>query len=309
MPRIARSFDLMNRSLNRAQLIEVLSSPELLNFEGYEEDQSDLFVSGEEDHSVPQTRDNAETASGKTGADDEEAEERLSPEATKLVEDETDSEEEDRDPILSGFHKSRTVQSWSQREVEDGEPKDSLNAIFQAEEDAPESEFLVAEDEEDENGEEAELKMGTGRDEETSNGPPPMWERFLDPEPKAEINQRENEEAEDDVVEEAEEGFIDEPILDLTEDDGPDLADLKQMHRLLADGKSQFVKKIFRGSVTAYENAISELATMKDWGSASRYVEKEIFKRNLVDMYSETAVDFTDRLQTYFIKATKSNRS
>ncbi|NIT57005.1 MAG: hypothetical protein GWN00_12445, partial [Aliifodinibius sp.] len=43
MPRIARKFDLMNTVLSRAEFIEVLSSPELLDFDGYEDDQSSLF--------------------------------------------------------------------------------------------------------------------------------------------------------------------------------------------------------------------------------------------------------------------------
>ncbi|MDZ7681944.1 MAG: hypothetical protein U5J63_09615 [Fodinibius sp.] len=43
MPRIARKFDLMNDALTRAEFIEVLSSPELLDFEGYEDEQSQLF--------------------------------------------------------------------------------------------------------------------------------------------------------------------------------------------------------------------------------------------------------------------------
>jgi hypothetical protein len=43
MDRISRRFDLLNGSLNKIEFIETLSSPDLLNEEGYEEDQVSLF--------------------------------------------------------------------------------------------------------------------------------------------------------------------------------------------------------------------------------------------------------------------------
>ncbi|NIT57007.1 MAG: hypothetical protein GWN00_12455, partial [Aliifodinibius sp.] len=53
--------------------------------------------------------------------------------------------------------------------------------------------------------------------------------------------------------------------------------------------------------------AIEDIAAYDSWQDVSKYIEKDIFKRNLVDMYSEAAVDFTDRLQSYFLE--KQNRN
>jgi len=39
-----------------------------------------------------------------------------------------------------------------------------------------------------------------------------------------------------------------------------------------------------------------------DWKSASQYLEKEIFNKNRIDIYSEIAVDFTDYLHSYFME-------
>ena len=76
---------------------------------------------------------------------------------------------------------------------------------------------------------------------------------------------------------------------------------------MLSNDEKLFVEEIFRGSDRAFDQAIEDIAAYDSWRDVSKYIEKDIFKRNLVDMYSEAAVDFTDRLQSYFLE--KQNRN
>jgi len=407
MPKVARTFDLMNRTLNRAELIEVLSSPELLNIEGAEEKQSELFQIREQKD--PQVRKDLEELKKTTekaaksqkatessrepaeeGKTEVEAESRTGeeqtdevpkkqpkpetgrereegPEAAEEDSDETGDQEEDDDSILSKFHKGRSrirpemsseedesihtvfdiqeqgdaekdvevvdtdgrdtessdgrgEKSEAKRvkrpepgsETETGTEKDldsadrdeesaSLNEIFSGDqENTIESLDAVGEDPA------AELFSPPGKKEEES----PMWKRFMSAEEleEAERRQAEEDEEEGDDADTDEEGFIEEPIIDLTKSDEqePDESDLKRLNELLDDERERFVEEIFRGADEAYDEAVRAIATIDEWKEASKFIDKEVFKRNLVDMYSETAVDFTDRLQTYFIGKNKT---
>ncbi len=161
------------------------------------------------------------------------------------------------------------------------------------------------------------------------SGELPMWMRYLEPEELQRLQEEEEErleepvefespedpagteeETDDDTVEE---GFIDDPVVDLTgsgrekEEENGDSPTAEKLRVLLKDEKSYFIEEIFRGSERAYEEALEEISGYEEWKSASRYIEKNIFKRNMVDMYSEPAVDFTDRLQSWFLEHSKSN--
>jgi len=62
------------------------------------------------------------------------------------------------------------------------------------------------------------------------------------------------------------------------------------------------VEELFDGSERAYQESLREIAEKNTWKNASKLIEQNIFKRNMIDVYSEAAVDFTDQLHTYFIK-------
>jgi hypothetical protein len=70
----------------------------------------------------------------------------------------------------------------------------------------------------------------------------------------------------------------------------------------LRNDEKRFKDVIFSGSVAAYQKALTHLDNFDNWRQASTYIEEEIFAQNHVDMYSEPAVEFTDRLQAYFDK-------
>lgn len=68
----------------------------------------------------------------------------------------------------------------------------------------------------------------------------------------------------------------------------------------LKDMEDEFVRDIFGGETNAYIEAIDELAQFKHWDEASNYIKKEIYRINQIDLYSDSALDFIERLQTYF---------
>lgn len=338
LPRVARKFDLMDSRVNRAELIEVLSSPDLLNFEGYEEDQPDLFK-GEPADQDEGARDLNSLFGGDSEEDQETrgAEEYLEEEQEAQVEDDEEetslnyqfeeTEEEESDTRETGEDDETSVPDAE--ELVDIEPSPATEEMEEAapEEPEPETEQLTP----DVGGTTPGNQTGEGEEE------TPMWQRFMSPEQIEEFNERLKEEQEqldeiplqdqatdeqggvedtdekdtenepeDDSESEMEDGFIDEPIIDLTKSDEPDEQEIARLEAMFDEDRERFVENIFGGSERAFEDALEEIATRDSWNKASKYIEKEIFKRNLVDVYSEAAVDFTDRLQTYFLEKSKS---
>src|SRR5690625_3810140 len=72
--------------------------------------------------------------------------------------------------------------------------------------------------------------------------------------------------------------------------------------RWLKKDEKRYMKRLFKNSRTAYLQALTDLTIFDDWKSAAGYLEREIFAKNNVDLFSETAVDFTDKLHSFFIK-------
>lgn len=364
MPRIARQFDLMDKSLTRAEVIEVLSSPELLNFDGYEDDQANLFEirqkkqspsekaerknkdsetenSAEEQNKGIQKEPEQEYPQPKKQPEPEKEETngRASDNVSDVDELESDQEEEEEqdDSLNAGF---ADVESY-ETEAEEEEDKDdgSLNTVFlrqdeelkkASEEEQAEPEKRIEKIEEetaeknDERAEEADIDDNTStidvvdspvQTDETETDEDevetPMWMRYMSDEEVEEYRRREQETDEEDhesVMGENvdEDGFIDEPIIDLTQEDATD-EEIEALRDQLSGGRRLFVEEIFNGSDRAYDEAVEEIAAHESWKDVSKFIEKGIFKRNMVDMYSEPAVDFTDRLQNYFMA--KKNRN
>lgn len=304
MPGIARGFHSMNKSLNRAQLIEALSSPELLDTEGYDEKKSDL---PEEKQPPDQNTGRPAKPAGAGGNEQPGKTEKGKPGKStgkKQVKEGDPSNEDQQDPILSSFHKSRgnpeeennehslnTIFGDPGENIKTPEEKEkvSLNEVFSEEPDEKEGPPVDEKVEDNNTNKDREDINKEGRGEEKKETP--MWQRFMSPEERAEAQRLEQ---------------LEEQESDLTTTGEPDESTLNRLKALLDDDRDRFVKKIFGGADRAYEEAVKEIALKEDWRSASRFIEKEVFKRNMVDVYSEVAVDFTDRLQTFFVGKNKS---
>jgi len=380
-PRVARKFDLMNDAVTRAELIEILSSPELLDFEGYEDDQSQLFedqpaggdesepqqTAGKEkqnsaaDEAVEPSSDmdavteqqdqdekSAEVSNDPGPVSEEEFDPTLNTGFLQQEEsDDTKADAKEKDEEASSLNSGFTEADDQDDAVEtdnsdDEDEQNSLNAVFaetddngqdiEAEEDIKDDEAATTEDAE--TSLDDDLEPAARQDEQDSEAPAqperdqgqesrqqaeqdpsgqeefdndasssekedaedtPIWMRYMSDEEIEEYQQEQEDQ------EQPEEEFDEEPIIDLTqEDDGDEEVD--RIFDLLESDRDLFVEDIFRGSERAFEQAVEDIAGCDSWREVSKYIEKDIFKRNLVDMYEEAAVEFTDRLQTYFLE-------
>lgn len=330
MNRAARKFDRMSGEINRASFIEVLSSPELLNYDDYEKDQSELFVDEqpEQAEAGPDQREETEEEEIK----EQEAamftdmeEEQPKPLAEIEIEDEEGGAEvkqdkEEERQLIQSMHEEQkeenepepVVEQHLQKEEHDDErePEEetsSLNTFF-SERTTPD-EPLEHEEEPAAADEEAELVtlQAQADEDEGEEEKAAIWMRFMQSEELEEEQQQEEtteEWGDEQETDQPEDEYPDEPIIDLTENDKQQAKELKQ---LLRDDKSYFVEELFNGSERAYEESLFEIAQKNTWKEASKLIEKNIFKRNMINIYSEAAVDFTDRLQTYFLD--KQNRN
>ncbi len=181
------------------------------------------------------------------------------------------------------------------KDFEPEEPETNLNSL-----DPDEYEFKPSEDQTDADEEDNEEIQWI--EEETDEGNDvedrPIWQAFLE----NDENVSEDEIEIDSAISSGtvdEEGFIDEPLIDLTQDD-EEVSNIESISAWLKDEEERFTNGIFSGSAQAYEQALTELEGMDNWKQATHFIENEIFVRNLVDMYDDVAVDFTDRLQDYF---------
>lgn len=213
------------------------------------------------------------------------------------------------------------------REESGDSAQDNLNALFAQEQEAgegqePEGSARTPHDVkkgeyEVEEGEPAGMQEAAAQeDSDGDEEPTPMWMRYLDP---VEAERLEREQQEEHLEQEwgegeAELGEEEEPLFETGDENPGESAGSAQnrsdraerLKRDLEDKRDYFVEQIFGGSKMAYDEALREIAERENWRSASRYIQQEIFKRNLVDMYSEPAVDFTDRLQSWFMNSSNN---
>lgn len=64
--------------------------------------------------------------------------------------------------------------------------------------------------------------------------------------------------------------------------------------------RRRYVRDLFRGDEHAYLSVLTTLEACDSWPEASRIIASDVFKRFGVDIYSATAVDFTDAVSARF---------
>lgn len=80
----------------------------------------------------------------------------------------------------------------------------------------------------------------------------------------------------------------------------PQQAEQESIEDILNDRKDEFVEIIFSNSSAKYNKALKKIENFDNWNDTSKFIQKEIFAKNNVDLFSGATVDFTDRLQRYF---------
>ena len=130
----------------------------------------------------------------------------------------------------------------------------------------------------------------------------PMWAQFLS-EDQMEVmmaSREEEEEPESEptyntllVEDEDDEIFMEEEAVE-------DSSATMELNEYLMESEERWVSDVFSGKQKAYDRGINELGQFDNWNEASVFLEKEIFSKQKVDMFSEEASEFIDTLQSYF---------
>lgn len=74
----------------------------------------------------------------------------------------------------------------------------------------------------------------------------------------------------------------------------------EKLFNILDDRKEEFVEVVFSGSEDNYVKAVEKISGFGGWKETSTFIQKDIFVKNDVDLFSGATVDFTDRLQQFF---------
>jgi len=338
--KISRLFDQLSKSLNRTEFIEVMSSPDHLlddeevaanaksnNSEAAsgtesktskkakeekkedEDDDSILnsFRKRRDEHPEEEVDSEKEIHSKfKLDKQEDKAEEKKGGKIEKLDAGEStreirrdilkiDDEDEDPDKLHSDLlskwraisgedsNKNMTVKEKSESEVED-----------LAETDRPD-------EDEDAGVESIELYNETDDEEDV-----PIWRAFLEREDLSRAIEDEDSSDSRAKSVEAEKLQLADKLADSffgsydEDDDQNSEATAEELMKWISDERKRFVDGIFSGSEKAYEESLEDIALLDDWKSASRFIKDEVFNRNHIDIFDEVAVDFTDRLHTFF---------
>jgi len=351
--KLAKIFDRLNKSLNRTEFIEVMSSPEQI-LEEIEEDYVELKKEERPDDS--DEIDKVEPVSTDQKSEDEseeedsilssfqmrrsdfsEAEQEVEDEPdVQPVSDETDSEEEalhtrfqfdedeDEEDDSTIYKELRLEKSSEDEEVggksgktgknldqdllskwraigggkdtpEDEPDEENVRKVRKSDITEPDdlAETDLPEDEEDVGIESIELYNETDDEEDV-----PIWRAFLEREDLSSVEEEKEPEKESPEPKEEVADKLSERFFGMYDESEASLAESLQSQ--ISDERERFVSEIFSGSERAYEEAIENIAILDDWKSASKFIKDEIFNRNHIDIFDEVAVDFTDRLHTFF---------
>ncbi len=130
----------------------------------------------------------------------------------------------------------------------------------------------------------------------------PIWRRFLSREDTASVADESLEMDSAEEVEDTAEIFghqLNEVFKPEDEEEERD-SRFQQLQSYLKRYEEYYIREIFRGSASDYKKALRQLTECEDWREAYPFIDREIFERNDVDLYSDVAVHFTDMMQTYF---------
>lgn len=239
--------------------------------------------------------------------EDRETESGLSLEIDQAAQ-KNESDPEDEKPLHKLFVLDETAFEEKEIEKEPVEDAESLNSIFVMEEhdmtEIPEEKFEDAQvDDLNEKGTESDHDI-----EDPDQEDAPMWKKFLEIEEFPDdididkVQEKRPEGLPWDAEESEKKDAGNVQILDLAKlydsEDEESAAD--QLLSWLSSDKSRFIREIFNDSEKAYKTAINEISEFNNWKNASRYLEKDVFSKHMIDMYSDEAVDFTDSLHSFF---------
>lgn len=317
MPELAERFDQADESLSRKKLIATISGQEVEDTA--DDGQGETLTGAQEEQSEP------ESAPLQDEADDEAQSiidqfesvkpEDESAEAIEAEEDnetdisreneyfseepEEEQEKESEDTLLNQSYRDEDEsdeESPLYQQTMDEEEEEVEDSDVDSEEvtDRNEEQTSWREDYDTEEEAEQDSEVETDAEEDGSSEEIPMWQRF------AGGNEEDEEElpfftSDDEEEEES-------PIIDFSAEEPSETEEYRRLMREISDVRDYFVDELFSGDESAFERAMEHLVTFNTWSEAVKFISQEIFRRNMIDMYSDVAVEFTDRMQTFFLQ-------
>ncbi len=346
--KVSRLFDQLNKSLNRTEFIEVMSSPGQL----LDEDEEVEEVP-EEKPEVKSDQKSKSAKKSKSESEDDDGDNSILNSFRKRrsevseADEETDhprmGEDDSEDDIQSKFKLDKSEEADTQnddKKIEKVDAKESSREIrrdilkLDDEDEDPDklqSDLLskwraIAGDDSDKKKPVKEKKESEVEDLAETERPDedvdagvesielynetddeedvPIWRAFLEREDLSSVVEDEDStgsRSEDDEKLQLADKLADSFFGSYDEDDeeSPEATAVELM-KWISDERDRYVDGIFSGSDKAYEESLEDIALLDDWKSASRFIKDEIFNRNHIDIFDEVAVDFTDRLHTFF---------
>ena len=116
----------------------------------------------------------------------------------------------------------------------------------------------------------------------------PLWERYRKPTARAKISA-------DASVQEQEQ----ELELELTDFDEVESFVLGDVD---IERRQNFIYDLFNGQEDAYRKMVVRLADVGTWPEATAVIANDIFRRNRVNIYDETAIDFTNAVERRYLR-------
>lgn len=191
---------------------------------------------------------------------------------------EESDEEDDEGELIEGIHEEETDQNTEPDTNDEDEKEnefDILKQLSDADNDNDEDEFI-------DEGDEADSEED------------PMWRQFLRPDQMDVLmGGSKQETGEEELLIDEDTLFEEEP-----EEENDDI--IPELSEFLVGQEKLFIKKIFGGKKKKYASALKSIEQFNRWDEVGDYLQEEVFGKNDVDMLSDPAVDFTDKLQSYF---------
>lgn len=133
--------------------------------------------------------------------------------------------------------------------------------------------------------------------EDSEEGEEPMWQQFLRPD-QMDVLMGGKKSSEDELMMD-EETLVDN-LVDEEEPENEEEVTVPDLKDFLVGQEKLFTKEIFKGKKKKYTESLKKIQELDSWDEASDFLEKNVFSDEEIDMTSETAVDLTDKLQSYF---------
>jgi hypothetical protein len=189
------------------------------------------------------------------------------------IEEEGDKEEEDQ----------AQIEDVSEEVAEEQDTESEVN-------DEPEDEIDVLKELSDPDDSE---EKKTDESDDAESGDEPMWRQFLRPDQMDVLMGGGKPESDEELLIDEEALFEEDP-----EDDNEQT--VPQLSDFLLGQEKLFINKVFGGKKKKYKSALKSIVEFDEWDKAADFLQEEVFGKNDVDMLSDPAVDFTDKLQSYF---------